>query len=366
MSAEDAAKRFCDCHGSRAPGMFAHTGCHGGNNDGDRRNVRHTSRACPAAAPRSPPAPPPLTLFLRRCHRRLLRGQGGRNCNPARETDRNCCDRASPCPRDPDGNPREGSRSGAASRLQSLKSACRWAPTRGPAMRGRYNSPMDRPSDMQPARAEPIRFTYEDYLAFPEDGRRHELIDGEHIVTPAPMRMHQEVLGRLFNAIWNHLEVHPIGKVYVSPIDVILSDTDVVQPDIVYVSNERRDVLGKWIHGAPDLAIEIVSPSSRRLDEVTKRRLFEKFGVRDTGRGSGSRGREGPPHRRDRGARPHRGAGAREGRRARHAAPAGPLGAVGVAVRAWGVNGASAPGLDSIAGAVQRPFPAAPRAPARG
>ena len=142
---------------------------------------------------------------------------------------------------------------------------------------------MDRPSDMQPARAEPIRFTYEDYLAFPEDGRRHELIDGEHIVTPAPMRMHQEVLGRLFNAIWNHLEVHPIGKVYVSPIDVILSDTDVVQPDIVYVSNERRDVLGKWIHGAPDLAIEIVSPSSRRLDEVTKRRLFEKFGVREYG-----------------------------------------------------------------------------------
>jgi Uma2 family endonuclease len=140
---------------------------------------------------------------------------------------------------------------------------------------------MDRPSDMQPARAEPIRFTYEDYLAFPEDGRRHELIDGEHIVTPAPTRMHQEISGRLFAAIWKHLEVHPLGKVYYSPIDVILSDTDVVQPDIVFVSNERRDVLATWIHGAPDLAIEIVSPSSRRLDEVTKRGLFEKFGVRE-------------------------------------------------------------------------------------
>ena len=139
----------------------------------------------------------------------------------------------------------------------------------------------NRPSDMQPARAEPIRFTYEDYLGFPDDGRRHELVDGEHVVAPAPTRHHQELFGRLFLALGNHLAAHPLGRVYAAPIDVILSDTDVVQPDIVYVSNERSHVLGTWIHGAPDLAVEIVSPSSRRHDEVLKRRLFDRFDVRE-------------------------------------------------------------------------------------
>lgn len=134
---------------------------------------------------------------------------------------------------------------------------------------------------MQPARAEPVRFTYEDYLGFPDDGRRHELIDGEHLVTPASTRRHQQLSLRLANGIANHLIVHPIGEVYTAPLDVILSDTDVVQPDIVFVSNERREVLGKWIHGAPDLAVEIVSPASRRTDEMTKRRLFDRVGVRE-------------------------------------------------------------------------------------
>jgi len=144
-----------------------------------------------------------------------------------------------------------------------------------------YNRVMDRPSDMQPARAEPIRFTYEDYLAFPDDGRRHELIDGEHVVTPAPTRRHQELSLRLAMAIGNHLAARPVGAVYTAPLDVILSDTDVVQPDILFVSNERRQVLGTWVHGAPDLAVEIISPASRRIDEVTKRRLFDRAGVRE-------------------------------------------------------------------------------------
>jgi len=144
-----------------------------------------------------------------------------------------------------------------------------------------YNPLMDRPSDMQPARAEPIRFTYEDYVEFPDDGRRHELIDGEHVVTPAPTRRHQELSGRLHLALGKYLEAHPVGKVYYSPIDVILSDLDVVQPDLVYVSSERSEVLGTWIHGAPDLAIEIVSPASRKNDEVTKRRLFDRFDFRE-------------------------------------------------------------------------------------
>ena len=62
---------------------------------------------------------------------------------------------------------------------------------------------------------------------------------------------------------------------------MILSDVDVVEPDLLFVSNERRDVLGKWIHGAPDLVVEILSPGTRRTDEITKRRLYERVGVRE-------------------------------------------------------------------------------------
>jgi Uma2 family endonuclease len=139
---------------------------------------------------------------------------------------------------------------------------------------------MDRPSDMQPARA-PIRLTHEEYLQFPDDGRRHELIDGEHFVTPAPTRRHQRICLDLASALNAHVRTHRLGEVYSAPMDVILSEHDVLQPDILFVSNERREVLGKWVHGAPDLAVEILSPSSRRLDEVTKRRVYERFGVRE-------------------------------------------------------------------------------------
>jgi Uma2 family endonuclease len=140
---------------------------------------------------------------------------------------------------------------------------------------------MDRPSDMQTARAESIRFTYEDYLNFPDDGRRHELIDGEHYVTPAPVRRHQELSMRLSVALATWLREHPVGEVYAAPLDVILSDVDVVEPDLLFVSNERAEVLGKWIHGAPDLVVEILSPGTRRTDETTKRRLYERVGVRE-------------------------------------------------------------------------------------
>ena len=98
---------------------------------------------------------------------------------------------------------------------------------------------MDRPDQMQTARAEPIRYTYEDYLAFPDDGRRHELIDGEHFVTPAPVRRHQKLVVRLTFALEGWLREHPVGEVYVAPLDVILSDIDVVEPDLLFVSNER-------------------------------------------------------------------------------------------------------------------------------
>jgi Uma2 family endonuclease len=77
------------------------------------------------------------------------------------------------------------------------------------------------------------------------------------------------------------LREHPVGEVYAAPLDVILSDVDVVEPDLLFVSNERAEVLGTWIHGAPDLVVEILSPGTRRTDETTKRRLYERAGVRE-------------------------------------------------------------------------------------
>ena len=135
---------------------------------------------------------------------------------------------------------------------------------------------------MQVARAEPTRLTYDDYLHFPDDGRRHELIDGEHFVTPAPALRHQELLGRLYLALGNHLAQHRAGKVYLAPVDVVFSRFDVAEPDLLFVSNERLEILADTrLTGAPDLVVEILSPSTRRTDEITKRHLYGRFDVRE-------------------------------------------------------------------------------------
>ena len=125
------------------------------------------------------------------------------------------------------------------------------------------------------------KLTYDDFLLFPDDGMRHELIDGEHYVTPSPILRHQAISGRLFLAIGSWLRDHPTGQIFYAPLDVILSRFDVVEPDLLYVSNERApDLLsGKWVTGAPDLVIEIGSPGTRRRDEMIKRRLYERSNV---------------------------------------------------------------------------------------
>src|SRR5512147_179146 len=89
-----------------------------------------------------------------------------------------------------------------------------------------------------------VKLTYDDFLLFPDDGKRHELIDGEHYVTPSPNLRHQRISGNLYFLIRAYLEAHPIGDVFYAPLDVVFSDYDVVEPDLLYVSRERaRDVL---------------------------------------------------------------------------------------------------------------------------
>ena len=126
-----------------------------------------------------------------------------------------------------------------------------------------------------------VKLTYEDYVLFPEDGKRHELIDGEHYVTPTPVRKHQAIVSNLLGLIWSYLQQRPTGRVFTAPFDVIFSQFDVVEPDLLYISRERSQEIetSPWVKGAPDLVVEIGSPSTRKRDETIKRRLYERFGV---------------------------------------------------------------------------------------
>jgi Uma2 family endonuclease len=124
------------------------------------------------------------------------------------------------------------------------------------------------------------KMTYEDLLLLPEDGLRHEIIDGEHYVNASPITRHQRVSHRLILAIGNYLEEHPIGELFHAPLDIVFSQFDVVEPDLLYISNERRDIVTtRNIQGSPDLLIEILSQSNKRYDEVIKHALYERTGV---------------------------------------------------------------------------------------
>ena len=124
------------------------------------------------------------------------------------------------------------------------------------------------------------KLTYDDLVLFPDDGLRHELIDGKHYVTPSPNLKHQKVSGNLHFLIRAWLHTHPIGQVFYAPFDVVFSRFDVVEPDLLYVSNARASVLtAANVQGAPDIVIEIGSPSTRRRDETIKRRLYERSKV---------------------------------------------------------------------------------------
>ena len=126
-----------------------------------------------------------------------------------------------------------------------------------------------------------LKLTYDDFVLFPDDGKRHEIIDGEHYVTPSPNTRHQQVSVNLVLLIGGWLETHPLGRLFHAPYDVVFSEFDVVEPDLLYVSNERATdaITPQHVRGAPDIVIEIASPGTRKRDETSKRRLYERSGV---------------------------------------------------------------------------------------
>jgi len=123
------------------------------------------------------------------------------------------------------------------------------------------------------------KLTYEDYLLMPDDGRRHEIIDGEHFVSPSPNTLHQRISKRFTRALLPS-EDAGLGEVFYAPYDVVLSIFDVVQPDVLFISKARAHIINdKHAEGAPDLVIEILSDSNRQYDEQVKYKTYERLGV---------------------------------------------------------------------------------------
>ena len=124
-----------------------------------------------------------------------------------------------------------------------------------------------------------VRQTYQDYCATPDD-ERYELLDGNLMMVPAPNRKHQRVLVTLTRKLDDFTGEHGLGTVYVAPFDVVLSDTDVVQPDVLFISRAREHtVTDDNVRGAPDLVIEILSPSTADRDLGYKHDLYGRHGV---------------------------------------------------------------------------------------
>ena len=124
-----------------------------------------------------------------------------------------------------------------------------------------------------------IKLTYGDYCNAPEDVR-YELLDGELVIVPSPKEIHQRIQLAFGLALALYVQTHALGRLYFAPFDVLFTDSDVVQPDLIFVSNERAHVITEDnIQGAPDLLVEVHSPSTADRDKDFKRGLYERHGV---------------------------------------------------------------------------------------
>ena len=126
-----------------------------------------------------------------------------------------------------------------------------------------------------------VHYTYEDYLAIPEDSsRRYEIVDGELFVTPTPRFRHQEVVANLIATLRTLARAHGVGKVVGGPITVRLHDDTITEPDVVFLRVDRLHLVESGrIHGPPDLVVEVLSPSNRGYDRNLKRKRYPASGV---------------------------------------------------------------------------------------
>jgi Uma2 family endonuclease len=124
--------------------------------------------------------------------------------------------------------------------------------------------------------------TYDDYRTLPDDGKRYEIVGGELVMSPGATFYHQIISGNIFRELDNYVSENNLGRVVYAPFDIVLSMTDVVQPDLMYIANERTHIITENnIVAAPDLVAEIISESTKVRDQTTKKALYEKYGVKE-------------------------------------------------------------------------------------
>jgi Uma2 family endonuclease len=124
------------------------------------------------------------------------------------------------------------------------------------------------------------KVTFEEFRQFPNDGKRYELARGEVHVTPSPATRHQSIVRNLMLNLGSHVDASHLGEIWTAPLDVRLSGATALQPDLIFVSNARARIIQEdWIEGAPDLVVEVSSPSTAAYDRVTKLPIYAEAGV---------------------------------------------------------------------------------------
>jgi len=125
------------------------------------------------------------------------------------------------------------------------------------------------------------KHTYEDYLKTPDDVR-YELIQGDLLMTPSPVTKHQRILRKIGFMLEQHVTQNDLGEIFLAPYDVYFDDENVVQPDILFISRERLNLIGeKNMQGPPDLVIEILSESTAYRDLIQKKKLYARYCVKE-------------------------------------------------------------------------------------
>ena len=126
------------------------------------------------------------------------------------------------------------------------------------------------------------KMTYDQLCLLPEDRQRHELFDGELVMTPSPSHRHQAVVLRLAIALESYVKTHALGRVYVAPLDILFEPHTVLQPDVLFIRQDRLGILGEEVvEGAPDLVVEVLSPSTFYNDLRRKMAAYARFGVQE-------------------------------------------------------------------------------------
>lgn len=125
------------------------------------------------------------------------------------------------------------------------------------------------------------KYTYKDYVKIPDD-KRYELIGSELLITPSPTTKHQMISERLGYKLRTFISKNRLGEIFYAPCDVYLDEENVVQPDIMFISKERLNIIEERnVQGAPCITIEIISERSAYRDMVQKKKLYARFGIKE-------------------------------------------------------------------------------------